>query len=113
MANEELHCLSWPCTTHTGHSWFLWFPAILLPHTGQHCPFISLLPFYHEQASNTPSFLQGPSCFPSPALYLVAFSEAEPKVDELEALALGTPQDVPRLEVGMDIALMVEECEGL
>ena len=45
--------------------------------------------------------------------YLVAFFEAQAKVNELETLALRTPQDVPRLEVGVDVALAVKEGEGL
>jgi hypothetical protein len=45
--------------------------------------------------------------------YLIAFFEAESKVNKLKTLILRTPQDVSWFEVCMDVALMVKKSEGL
>lgn len=45
--------------------------------------------------------------------HLVALFEAEAKVDEFEALIVRAPEHIAGLEVGMDVALSVEEGKGL
>lgn len=44
---------------------------------------------------------------------LVSLFEAEAKVDELEALVIGTPEDVAWFEVSMDVAFPVKEGQSL
>lgn len=45
--------------------------------------------------------------------HLVSLFEAQAKVNELEALVVGAPEDVARLQVSMDVTLPVEEGESL
>lgn len=49
----------------------------------------------------------------TPKTHLVPLFEAEAEVDELEALVVGAPEDVARLQVGVDVALPVEEGQSL
>lgn len=39
--------------------------------------------------------------------------KAEPEVDELEALVIGAPENVARLEVGVHVSLSVQETQRL
>ncbi|PWA14518.1 hypothetical protein CCH79_00011025 [Gambusia affinis] len=45
--------------------------------------------------------------------HLVSLFEAQPEVDELEALVVGAPQDVARFEVSVDVAFPVKEGKSL
>lgn len=49
----------------------------------------------------------------TPKTHLVPLFEAEAEVDELETLVVSAPEDVARLQVGVDIALPVEEGQSL
>lgn len=45
--------------------------------------------------------------------YLVSLFESETKVDKLEALVVGAPEDVAWLKVSMDITFSMQEGESL
>lgn len=49
---------------------------------------------------------------PTRPAHLVSLFEGEPKVDELEALVVGAPEDVAWLEVSVDVTLPVQEGES-
>lgn len=49
----------------------------------------------------------------TPKTHLVPLFEAEAEVDELETLVVSAPEDVARLQVGVDVALPVEEGQSL
>lgn len=50
---------------------------------------------------------------PTRRTHLVSLFEAEAKVDELEALVVGAPENVAWLEVGVDVTFPVQEGESL
>lgn len=50
---------------------------------------------------------------PTCRTHLVSLFEAEAKVDELEALVVGAPENVAWLEVGVDVTFPVQEGESL
>lgn len=50
---------------------------------------------------------------PARPAHLVSLFETEAKVDELEALVVGTPEDVAWLEVSVDVTFPMQEGESL